>query len=185
MVFSKPFTAERWSSAPCLSEGLNGEDEAIDARSTPGRRVRDHQAADCGPEEFAPRSSRPASSNGELLVSRRGALERPAVAMAAPAAPRILQSSLTCDGMAAQTTQDSSLERAAARSGSGPSCAAASSSLLSSSLSEAVRRGTGVVPAQPFFAAVIRCSRCGGSGMLRLDDQRYRTCMDCLGRGHW
>ena len=28
-----------------------------------------------------------------------------------------------------------------------------------------------------------RCQQCGGSGMLRLDDQRYRTCLDCLGHG--
>ena len=28
-----------------------------------------------------------------------------------------------------------------------------------------------------------RCHQCGGSGMLRLDDQRYRTCLDCLGQG--
>jgi len=28
-----------------------------------------------------------------------------------------------------------------------------------------------------------RCQQCGGSGMLRLDDQRYRTCLDCLGQG--
>jgi hypothetical protein len=27
------------------------------------------------------------------------------------------------------------------------------------------------------------CSCCGGSGMLRLDDQRFRTCLDCLGQG--
>jgi len=27
------------------------------------------------------------------------------------------------------------------------------------------------------------CPRCGGSGMLRLDDQRFRTCLDCLGLG--
>jgi DnaJ-class molecular chaperone len=27
------------------------------------------------------------------------------------------------------------------------------------------------------------CHHCGGSGMLRLDDQRYRTCLDCLGQG--
>ncbi len=27
------------------------------------------------------------------------------------------------------------------------------------------------------------CQQCGGSGMLRLDDQRYRTCLDCLGQG--
>jgi len=28
-----------------------------------------------------------------------------------------------------------------------------------------------------------RCPQCGGSGMLRLDDRRYRTCLDCLGQG--
>ena len=27
------------------------------------------------------------------------------------------------------------------------------------------------------------CKQCGGSGMLRLDDKRYRTCLDCLGQG--
>ncbi|MEB3167756.1 MAG: hypothetical protein VKK97_03395 [Synechococcaceae cyanobacterium] len=27
------------------------------------------------------------------------------------------------------------------------------------------------------------CRQCGGSGMLRLADQRYRTCLDCLGQG--
>lgn len=27
------------------------------------------------------------------------------------------------------------------------------------------------------------CERCGGSGKLRLGDQRYRTCLDCLGGG--
>jgi len=27
------------------------------------------------------------------------------------------------------------------------------------------------------------CQHCGGSGMLRLDDQRYRTCLPCLGQG--
>jgi hypothetical protein len=27
------------------------------------------------------------------------------------------------------------------------------------------------------------CPSCGGSGMLRLDDQRFRTCLDCLGQG--
>jgi hypothetical protein len=27
------------------------------------------------------------------------------------------------------------------------------------------------------------CSSCGGSGMLRLGDQRFRTCLDCLGQG--
>lgn len=29
----------------------------------------------------------------------------------------------------------------------------------------------------------LSCPRCGGSGMLRLGDQRYRTCLDCLGSG--
>jgi len=27
------------------------------------------------------------------------------------------------------------------------------------------------------------CHQCGGSGMLRLSDQRYRTCLECLGQG--
>ena len=27
------------------------------------------------------------------------------------------------------------------------------------------------------------CKQCGGSGMLRLDDRRYRTCLVCLGQG--
>lgn len=27
------------------------------------------------------------------------------------------------------------------------------------------------------------CCQCGGSGVLRLDGQRYRTCMDCVGQG--
>ncbi len=30
---------------------------------------------------------------------------------------------------------------------------------------------------------VATCNRCGGSGMLRLGDQRYRTCLECLGQG--
>ena len=33
------------------------------------------------------------------------------------------------------------------------------------------------------FAAQQRCDRCGGSGMLRIDVQSHRTCMDCLGGG--
>jgi hypothetical protein len=28
-----------------------------------------------------------------------------------------------------------------------------------------------------------RCFQCGGSGLLRVDDQRFRTCLDCLGQG--
>jgi len=27
------------------------------------------------------------------------------------------------------------------------------------------------------------CQRCGGSGMLRLGDQSFRTCLECLGQG--
>jgi DnaJ-class molecular chaperone len=27
------------------------------------------------------------------------------------------------------------------------------------------------------------CNHCGGSGILRLDEQRFRTCLDCLGQG--
>jgi len=25
---------------------------------------------------------------------------------------------------------------------------------------------------------------CGGSGVLRMSEQRFRTCLDCLGQGH-
>ncbi|MFZ0407687.1 MAG: hypothetical protein WAM11_06205 [Cyanobium sp.] len=31
--------------------------------------------------------------------------------------------------------------------------------------------------------AATTCHHCGGSGMLRLGDQRYRTCLECLGQG--
>lgn len=27
------------------------------------------------------------------------------------------------------------------------------------------------------------CSRCGGSGRLRINDDSFRTCLDCLGQG--
>ncbi len=27
------------------------------------------------------------------------------------------------------------------------------------------------------------CSSCGGSGIKRISEQRFRTCHDCLGRG--
>jgi hypothetical protein len=27
------------------------------------------------------------------------------------------------------------------------------------------------------------CQRCGGSGTLRLGDQSFRTCLECLGQG--
>ena len=29
----------------------------------------------------------------------------------------------------------------------------------------------------------LSCRRCGGSGTLRMGDQQYRTCLDCLGQG--
>jgi DnaJ-class molecular chaperone len=32
-------------------------------------------------------------------------------------------------------------------------------------------------------SAAPACNRCGGSGKLRLGDQRYRTCLECLGQG--
>lgn len=38
-------------------------------------------------------------------------------------------------------------------------------------------------PLQATSVSHCRCRQCGGSGMLRLDDQRYRTCLDCLGQG--
>ena len=28
------------------------------------------------------------------------------------------------------------------------------------------------------------CPQCGGSGVLRMSDQLFRTCLDCLGQGH-
>lgn len=40
-----------------------------------------------------------------------------------------------------------------------------------------------VSQAQASQAQTCRCPQCGGSGMLRLGDQRYRTCLDCLGQG--
>ena len=38
-----------------------------------------------------------------------------------------------------------------------------------------------MVPSEQRPGAV--CARCGGSGMLRLGDQSFRTCLDCLGQG--
>jgi DnaJ-class molecular chaperone len=29
----------------------------------------------------------------------------------------------------------------------------------------------------------IACPHCGGSGILRMGDQRFRTCLECLGQG--
>lgn len=31
--------------------------------------------------------------------------------------------------------------------------------------------------------APILCPQCGGSGILRMGDQQFRTCLDCLGQG--
>ncbi|MBM5804370.1 MAG: hypothetical protein FJ078_09700 [Cyanobacteria bacterium K_DeepCast_35m_m2_155] len=33
------------------------------------------------------------------------------------------------------------------------------------------------------MSQTIPCPSCGGSGMLRLGDQSFRTCLDCLGQG--
>ena len=38
-------------------------------------------------------------------------------------------------------------------------------------------------PAATTCAAALTCSRCGGSGTLRMGDQQFRTCLDCLGQG--
>ena len=32
-------------------------------------------------------------------------------------------------------------------------------------------------------AAVITCPHCGGSGILRMGEQQFRTCLNCLGQG--
>ena len=29
----------------------------------------------------------------------------------------------------------------------------------------------------------LACRHCGGSGTLRMGDQQFRTCLDCLGQG--
>ena len=38
-------------------------------------------------------------------------------------------------------------------------------------------------PDQASLALRQVCPSCGGSGKLRLGDQRFRTCLDCLGQG--
>jgi hypothetical protein len=39
-------------------------------------------------------------------------------------------------------------------------------------------------PAAPLEApAPILCPHCGGSGILRMGDQQFRTCLECLGQG--
>jgi hypothetical protein len=39
------------------------------------------------------------------------------------------------------------------------------------------------ITAAPQARATEVCRHCGGSGMLRVSDLSYRTCMDCLGLG--
>ena len=34
-----------------------------------------------------------------------------------------------------------------------------------------------------FGSGMAICSSCGGSGIKRISEQRFRTCHDCLGRG--
>ena len=45
--------------------------------------------------------------------------------------------------------------------------------------------GTGVSPVSSAatVSTEVICRRCGGSGTLRMGDQQYRTCLDCLGQG--
>ncbi|MCX5958434.1 MAG: hypothetical protein NT053_00835 [Cyanobacteria bacterium] len=39
-------------------------------------------------------------------------------------------------------------------------------------------------PAAPLEAPIpIVCPHCGGSGILRMGDQQFRTCLECLGQG--
>lgn len=39
-------------------------------------------------------------------------------------------------------------------------------------------------PAAPLEAPTpIVCPHCGGSGILRMGDQQFRTCLECLGQG--
>ena len=37
--------------------------------------------------------------------------------------------------------------------------------------------------AQLEVPAAIPCPQCGGSGILRMGDQQFRTCLECLGQG--
>ena len=39
------------------------------------------------------------------------------------------------------------------------------------------------VSASSGASSAAACNRCGGSGKLRLGDQRYRTCLECAARG--
>lgn len=190
MVFPKPFTAGPWTSGPCISQGFSSEDGSLASGSTHRHQPQDH-ADDRRPDELACGGSMPPCSNDEVLerppvTAQRSGSARPAAAVVSPATQYTVRPSGNPAGLAMPQAQRSSLEREAVHSGSGLSPATtAMPSLSPSSLSEAVHQGTGMKPALPFVATVIICSRCGGSGMLRLDDQRYRTCMDCLGRGRW
>lgn len=38
-------------------------------------------------------------------------------------------------------------------------------------------------PVTPMLSGGAVCSRCGGSGRLRINDDSFRTCLDCLGQG--
>ena len=39
-------------------------------------------------------------------------------------------------------------------------------------------------PAAPLESPIpIVCPHCGGSGILRMGDQQFRTCLECLGQG--
>jgi hypothetical protein len=41
-----------------------------------------------------------------------------------------------------------------------------------------------ISPAAQFeVPAPIPCTQCGGSGILRIGDQQFRTCLECLGQG--
>jgi len=49
---------------------------------------------------------------------------------------------------------------------------------------EVVRVAAQAPPAaQLEVPAPIPCPHCGGSGILRMGDQQFRTCLECLGQG--
>lgn len=56
-----------------------------------------------------------------------------------------------------------------------PAAAASASSRPSTHPSTGVDAGP---PSGP-----LTCPHCGGSGILRMGDQQFRTCLDCLGQG--
>lgn len=48
----------------------------------------------------------------------------------------------------------------------------------------ASRAGATTMATAPPQTNIVRCcSHCGGSGQQRLGDQRFRTCLNCLGQG--